>query len=330
MEKSRLELKVGLFVLMSLVLLAVLMVQFNKGTSLFRSTYELRLRTENVGGLKQKSAVLLAGVPVGTVQQIRLAPDGKIVTILLKIYRDFPVYTNATFSIESAGFLGDQFVSITPATNTLALTDAAKFADGAEVDCQKPFNLQEMARSAAGFVGRIDETAKKLDAAVTDLRAQVLNAETLGNFGASITNLKRFTEQALTTVKNINELVNTNSSQVNLAVSNTVLFSAGLLQLEHSAGDILATNSGNIHQATRNIADASETLKQLAADIQSGKGLAGAVLQNPDLATNVQMIAANLAVTSSNLNRLGLWGILWAHPHPAANTTPIHPKNTRP
>ena len=44
-------------------------------------------------------------------------------------------------------------------------------------------------------------------------------------------------------------------------------------------------------------------------ELQSGKGLAGTVLQNQQLATNVQIIAGNLAITTSNLNRLGLWGI---------------------
>ena len=316
MEKSRLETKVGLFVFIGLVLLAVLMVQFSKGTSLWRGTYNLKLQTSNVGGLKQQAAVLLAGVQVGTVQQIRLASDGKSVTVLLKIYSDFPIYHDARFVIESAGFFFDQFVSVIPTANT-----EPKLADGADVSCQEPFNLQEVARSAAGFIQRIDETAKKLDASVTDLRAQVLNAGTLANFGTSITNMKLFTEQALNTVRDINGIVNTNGAQFGIAVSNAVTFSAGLLQLENSAGDILATNSGNINQATKNIAETSATFKQLAVDLQAGKGLAGTVLQNPELATNVQTIAANLAVTSSNLNRLGLWGILWSHKPPTTNTT---------
>ncbi len=331
MEKSRLEIKVGLFVFICLALLGVLMVQFSKGTSLFRSTYQLKLHTENVGGLKQKSAVMLAGVPVGSIKQIQLSPDGKVVTILLKIYRDYPVYTNATFAIESAGFLGDQFVSITPATNTLAMPDSAKFADGAEVDCQKPFNIQQVARDAAGFIQRIDETAKKLDASVTDLRAQVLNAGTLANFGTSITNLKLFTEQALGTLKNINGIVETNRVQVSVAVSNAVLFSVELTRLAASAQTLLDTNGATISVAARNIAEATETFKKLATDLQAGKGLAGTVLQNPELATNFQVIAANLAVTTSNLNRIGLWGILWSQKPAVTNTTvPINrPRSTR-
>ena len=40
-------------------------------------------------------------------------------------------------------------------------------------------------------------------------------------------------------------------------------------------------------------------------------GLAGNLLKNEKLATDVSLIASNLSIVSSNLNRLGLWGIMW-------------------
>lgn len=315
MEKSRLELKVGLFVFIGLALLAVLLVQFSKGTSLFRGTYMVNLHTENVGGLKQRSGVLLSGVQVGSVNSIVLAKDGKSVTVYLKIYNDFPIHKDARFVIEQAGFLGDQFVSIIPTDNK-----GEVLADGADVNCAVPFNLQEVARDAAGFIKRIDETAKKLDASVAALQERVLNGETLANFGTSITNMRLFTEQALDTVRSINLIVATNVNQVSIAVSNAVLFSAGLTQLSDKAQAVLNTNSVNIAAATKNIEEATVVFKQLAADLQAGKGLAGTVLQNQELATNIQAIAQNLSVTTSNLNRSGLWGILWSHKPPATNT----------
>ena len=316
MEKSRLEMKVGLFVAVGLILLAVLVIQFSKGTSLFRGTYALQLHAVNVGGLKVKSGVLLSGVQVGTVNEIRLAPDGKSVTILLRVYTDDPSYHDARFVIDTAGILGDQVVSVLPTAN-----QERALVDGDQVDCQEPFDLQEVARSAAGFIQRLDGSAKKLDEAITDLRAQVLNAQTLSSFGTSITNLRIFTEQAIATVKGINEVIATNSAQVGVAVSNAVCFSTELTRLAGSAQDVLATNGANLTATTKNLEDISVTAKQLAADLQAGKGLAGTVLQNPDLATNVQLLAANLAVTSSNLNRLGLWSILWSHKPASTNTT---------
>jgi phospholipid/cholesterol/gamma-HCH transport system substrate-binding protein len=320
MDKSRLETKVGLFVFIVLALLALLMLQFSKSTSLWRGTYELHLHAANVGGIKPRASVLLAGVQIGTVADIRLAPDTKSVTIDLKIYKEFRIYHDARFVIEQSGFLGDQYISIVPNENL-----EPQWADGADVQCESPFNLQQVARDAAGFIQRMDETAKKLDQAVTDLRSQVLNTQTLANFGTSITNLRVFTEQALATVSDINSIVNTNGAQIGVAVSNAVLFSSDLIHLSESAHAVLATNSANINDATRNIADASATFKAITADVQAGKGLAGAVLQSPELATNLQTIAANFAITSSNLNRQGLWGILWSHKPPATNPAAANP-----
>ena len=320
MEKSRLEIKVGLFVLIGLVLLAVALIQFSKGTSLFRDTYQLQLHAVNVGGLKQRAGVLLAGVEVGNVSSIQLAKDGKSVTILLRIYRGYVIYSDARFVIEQAGFLGDQYVSVIPTKN-----EGQILTNNATVECEEPFNLQEVARSTAGFVKRIDATAKKLDDSVSELQRVVLNGETLTNFATALNNTRTFSDQALGTVGDVNALIATNSSQVGLAVSNAVAFSQELTRMAGSANLLLATNGAQISAAAQNVRAASEELKQLMDGLQSGRGLAGTLLQNGELATNVQSIAGNLAVTSSNLNQFGLWGILWAHkPHetgPATNRT---------
>jgi len=308
MDKSRLETKVGLFVSIGLALLAVLLIYFSKGTSLFHGTYELRLHAGNVGGLKLRAGVLLAGVQVGSVSDIKLANDGKSVTILLNIYKEDKIYHDARFVIEQSGFLGDQYVSIVPTTNSPPLLQ-----DGADVDCQEPFNLQEVARSTSGFIKRIDETVKKLDDSITDLRRVVLNENTLTNFSAAVINMRTFSEQAINTVNDINAFIATNGSQASLAVSNVVFFSQELMRLANAAEGVLATNSTDITTAVKNIESSTEVLKSLLSDAQSGKGLAGTMLQNEQLATNVQAIANNLAIASSNLNRLGLWGLLWHH-----------------
>jgi phospholipid/cholesterol/gamma-HCH transport system substrate-binding protein len=321
MNKSRLEWKVGLFVFIGLVLLAALLIAFSKGASLVRNTYRLNLTAVNVGGLKPQASVLLAGVNVGSVSKIDLAKDGKSVKITLQIYQDYPIYSDARFVIESSGFLGDQYVSVIPMENK-----EPTLTNNASVNCQEPFNIQEVARSAAGFIKRLDETAKKLDASVSDLREKVLNAQTLSSFGASVTNLKYLTDEAVDTVHNINGLIATNGSQFTLAISNVLVFSDSLNVLADKAQTLLTTNGANITDATYNLDQISADIKQLTEDLQAGKGLAGTVLQNQQLATNFQQLAANLSVTSSNLNRLGVWGILWSHKPATTNANTATPK----
>ena len=295
MEKRRLELKVGLFVFIGLALLGALLIQFSKGASIFRGTYELRLDAVTAGSLKPRAPVSLAGVQIGSVSDIQLAPSSTNVIILLEIYKSVKIYHDARFVIEQSGFLGDEYVSVEPTQNQPPVLQ-----NGATVECEPPFNLQETVRSATGFIQRIDETAKKLDVSVSELQQAVLNGQTLTNLSVAIENFRAFSQQAVSAASDINALIATNGSQVGFAVSNIVLFSQDL-----------NTNDETISAALKNIESATETLTNLMSGLQSGRGLAGTVLQDQQLATNVQAIANNLSIATSNLNRLGLWGFLW-------------------
>jgi hypothetical protein len=200
---------------------------------------------------------------------------------------------------------------VVPTANSLPL-----LTNGADVECEAPFNLQEVARGAAGFIERLDDTAKKLDSSVTDLRAQVLNAQTLANFGTSITNLRIFTEQAMDTVQDIHAIIGTNSAEVSATVSNISLFSSRL-------NSLLATNGDNLTAATKNIQELTVSAQELLQDVRGGKGVAGSLLADNQTATNLQLLAENLSTASSNLNRFGLWHFLWAHNPP--NTNAVKP-----
>jgi phospholipid/cholesterol/gamma-HCH transport system substrate-binding protein len=324
MDNKRLETKVGLFVFIGLILVAALLIQFSKGASIFRGTYTVLLHSANVGGLKQRAAVLLAGVEVGSVDDIQLDPEGKSVTIHLSIYKQYnQIYNDAQFVIEQSGFLGDEYVAIVPTLN-----QGTVLTNGASVDCQPPFNLQEVARSAAGFVERIDDTARKLDDSVSQLQRVVLNEQTLTNFSIAVNNMRDFSENAIGAIGDIHSIIATNGEQIGGAVSNMLFFSKQLTQLANSADILLDTNGVEITSAMKNIDSATETLTNLMNGMQSGQGLAGAILQNPDLSSNVQVIAGNLAITSSNLNRFGLWHVLWHHE--AETNTPSRESEQRP
>lgn len=311
MNKSRLEWKVGLFVFITLAVLGVLLLQFSKGTNLFRPTKTILLRAANVGGLKVRAAVFMAGVQIGTVSDIKLGPQGTNVTISLKLYNEYEIHKDARFAIEQAGFLGDQYVAILPTKN-----QGDVFHDQDVAEAEAPFNIQEVARSAGSFLRRIEETANHLNDAIADVRRLVLNEQTLTNLSVAAGNLRVVTERALATVEGLNSFVGTNAAAVGIAGSNLVSFSQQLDQFGGGLNQVLATNSPGVNAAVKNIESSTIILKDLLADIQAGKGLAGNLLQNPELSTNLSLIASNLSITSSNLNRLGLWGVLWEHKPP--------------
>jgi len=307
MDKARLEIKVGVFVLVSLLLLAALLVSFSKGVTRFARTYDLKLRTTDVGGIKRGASVLMAGYPIGNVNRLTLSSNGESVVLTLQIKQEHSIRTNAVFVIEQSGFLGDQFVAIYPDTNHTARF----FNPGEEATCPPPFNLQQTARDASGFIRRIDETARKLDAAIADIRRLVLNEETLVQVSNTLSNLRVASGRAVTVIDNINTLVDTNAPIISESVSNVAYFSDQLSQFSGSLNTLLATNADEISAALKSVETSAAVLRQLLEDVRAGKGTAGRLLGDEQMAANVAQIAQNLSVTSSNLNRFGLWRILW-------------------
>jgi len=316
MTKSRLEWKVGLFMFISLIVLAALLLEFSKGINIFRPTKIILLRAPNVGGLKIRAQVLMAGVQVGTVSDVRLGPQGTNVTIWLKIYSQYEVHKDARFALETSGFLGDQYVAIIPTKN-----QGEVFPDQGVAEAEAPFNIQEVARSAGSFLRRIEETANRLNDAIADVRRLALNDQTLTNLSIAVGNLRTVSEHAISAVDGLNSLVTSNAPALSTSGSNLVTFSEQLTNFGGDLSQLLATNSPVLNAAVKNIESSTITLKDLLADVQAGKGLAGNLLQNPVLATNVSLIVSNLSITSSNLNRLGLWGIMWQHKPPKKDRT---------
>ena len=318
MSQKRLEWKVGLFVVVCLVLLGLLVLNFSKGLTFFTPTYSLRLKTSNVGGIKREATVLEAGVPVGNVAGAELSTDGRTVTVLLKIHSRYQIHGDAVFTIDSMGFLGDQYVAIIAGKN-----EAPILKDGEEVICREPFNLQEVARSALGFIQRIDETARKLDSALARVEQHVLNENTLTNLATTIANFRVLSERALATVDNFDRVVQSNTFPVSVTASNLALFSHQLNDLAGDLQQVLRTNKTEFAAAVKNIESSSAMMKSLLSDLEAGKGLAGSLLKDEQLSAGVSQLISNLTMLSSNLNRHGLlWKPKKTEPRPPS---PLYP-----
>ena len=324
MSKSRLEWKVGIFVIIALVAMAVLLLGFSKGLTFFRPTYDIKLKATTVGGLRRKAMVMISGVQVGTVSDIDLDPSGTNVSLTLRIYSRYKIYHDAGFFIEQTGFLGDQYVSVRPVRNQGPIYQNGETAYAAE-----PFDLQEFTRSASGFITRIDETVKKLNDVLLDLTRVVLKPENLTNVSVAVANLRVFTDRALNTIDNVNAVLATNAPALDHAGTNLVVFSEQMTQLSSRLNDVVRTNAPDLNTALKNIETSTETLKGLVGDVQAGRGLAGKLVRDDRMAADVSQILSNLSITSSNLNRLGLWGILWQHKPPKTSEPPERLRSPR-
>jgi phospholipid/cholesterol/gamma-HCH transport system substrate-binding protein len=116
MKQTRaVELGAGLFVLLGVAALFFLTTQTTNLGSYTAKGYELVGHFDNVGGLKARAPVTVAGVAVGRVVAIDVDPERLRAVVRMKIdpaYDRLPDDSDA--AILTAGLIGGQYIGITP------------------------------------------------------------------------------------------------------------------------------------------------------------------------------------------------------------------------
>ncbi|MCX7935882.1 MAG: MlaD family protein, partial [Planctomycetota bacterium] len=107
-SSARLELIIGAFILVGILLVAGMILLFgNRGRGLFAASYKVIVDFEHVGNLRPGAPAKLGGYQIGRVADIRLAPHGVEVEVDIA-GRDLPLDTVA--AISNAGLVGDTFL----------------------------------------------------------------------------------------------------------------------------------------------------------------------------------------------------------------------------
>lgn len=122
MNKQRMELLVGVFVVLGALALVFLALKAaNLGKFSGGATYMLEARFDNIGGLKPRAPVRSAGVVVGRVTRITLDAHTfqGVVTMEVSQGLEFPKDTSA--KILTSGLLGDQYIGLEPGGDTVNL-----------------------------------------------------------------------------------------------------------------------------------------------------------------------------------------------------------------
>ena len=277
--KTKTEWKVGLFLAISLVVTAVLVINFSQGTNPLTKIYTIHLTTKNVDGLVKNAVVMMAGVPVGKISAIHLNTDTYIVTLDAKIKAEYQILADAKFFIETAGFLGDKYIGVIPGDNKLP-----PLQNGATVVCQESFDLVRAARSATDLIDELKVVATQVTNIVNRIDSKLLDEQTLTNLAAGLSNLREISAEASATIAAVNQLILTNTPPINAAINNVVAFSE---QLKNAGSEMLnpvATNRIVIDESLANIKATTESLRNLVVAAEQGKGLAGKLFSDEELA----------------------------------------------
>ncbi|MEK7231146.1 MAG: outer membrane lipid asymmetry maintenance protein MlaD [Pseudomonadota bacterium] len=136
MERSTLDLWVGLFVVAGLGALTILALKVgNMGSFGGTETYQISASFTNIGGLKPRAAVKSSGVVVGRVAAITFDNDKFMAKVLMNIESRYKFPKDSSASVLTAGLLGEQYIGIEGGGEDamLANGDALKLAQSAVV-----------------------------------------------------------------------------------------------------------------------------------------------------------------------------------------------------
>lgn len=110
------DLLVGIFMLLG-VLAFIILVMKVSGLTTFRSNdvYSVTADFTDIGGLKVRAPVTVAGVKVGEVSRIELEPGQLNAKVTMALHRNMQIpYDDVSARILTEGLLGSNYISIVP------------------------------------------------------------------------------------------------------------------------------------------------------------------------------------------------------------------------
>jgi phospholipid/cholesterol/gamma-HCH transport system substrate-binding protein len=116
------DLIVGLFVAVGLGAIAYLSIQVGGVTYAGRGGLVLHATFDQIGGLKLRAPVSVAGVHVGQVRGIDL-DESLRARVTLEVEKNLALPVDSSAAIHTAGLLGDQYVALEPGGEEALLKD---------------------------------------------------------------------------------------------------------------------------------------------------------------------------------------------------------------
>ena len=163
------QLRVGLLVLVSLVILAAGIFFISGHVGFLSRHYTLKTYFASAGGVHEGAEVRLAGIAVGNINKIQLSPYSdpeRSVEIDMQVSHDYQdkIRADSVATIETAGLLGDAYIDITRGGQGQAV-----IPDKGEIKSQQEADIKRIVQNANDVVSNL----RVLSATLNDITNQI-------------------------------------------------------------------------------------------------------------------------------------------------------------
>lgn len=299
------ELRVGVFVLAGLFLLAVA-IFYVTGAGTLGPKYRLITYLPEVEGLGTGAPVRLDGVAVGDVQSIQLTPhpqdEAHNITLVMRISKKFQndIRTDSTASLITEGLLGNRYVTI-----SRGLTGAVLQSNGV-VPGKEEAAMKQMVERGADLMQNLGALSDDLRGIVDDVHkgrgtlGKLMNDPSLynhldstaGKMDSLVTSIQKG-EGTMGRLVSSDEMYNKAGTAIDHV--NNVL--GAVEQQKGTIGKLVYDPS--FYNSAKGLTDKGNTLLE---GVNEGKGTLGKLVHDDALYTNLKDASANVREATGKLN----------------------------
>jgi phospholipid/cholesterol/gamma-HCH transport system substrate-binding protein len=275
MKNKLTNLKVGITVFISLIILLIFISVVGTENNVLTSTYNLKLFLPTVDGLAEGSMVTLGGLKAGSVKKLEFAKlngvNGLIATVSVKNSLSSMITEKSTASIKSLGMLGDKYVDI-----EIGQLSEKPLKDG---DFMKLSNSFSIEGAVNGLQGKLDSVFAEMKNAVKEYKGV---AEKINNGDETVGKLISSPELYNSTMKIVSKIDN---------------ITTAIAQQNGTAGQLIYNKT--LYDNLNNIA---VNMKYIIDSVTAGKGTAGKFLKDDKLYNNLESISNRLDSLTLKIN----------------------------
>ena len=316
------ELRVGIFVVVCLALIAGLILKFGKYEKLAKKSYAVTVIFSDVGGIVRDADVLYGGISVGKVGNITLDQEGVLkVNVQLNLDQTVKIRKDAKFVINQSGLLGDRYIDVTPQSATAEFLKPGDTVDGtASMDLTEAIHgVVDVLHQAGGTIERLDKTIQRID-------ETVLSTQSLEHIDASLANIEVASSNAVGLTLSMRSIVDENRGKVDNVLTRFSDAADNLSKTSKNVDQLVSANQDDIRAAMKNLAESTAKVNDILARLQNGEGTVGKLLVDPTLHDEIVHLVQNWRK----------YGLLYKEGYRAASKTPAEssrgavPQSARP
>ncbi|MFA5073600.1 MAG: MlaD family protein [Nitrospirota bacterium] len=293
MAKLSAEAKVGLLVILGSVVLLYMTIAVGKYSFGEKKGYVLEAFFDSVAGLDVKSAVRMAGVKIGVVEQVALEDHRAKVT--MRINPEVRIPRDSIAMIKTLGLMGEKYVEFVPARSM-------EHQPGSYAN--SPYYQANEQVQATASPSDVDKLLGQLSAIADDVKQVTTSLKEALGTEQGAQSVKDMVRDLHTTMANIREFSHTLNSGGGELVQRLNELIASLNEVVGENRENLKLTLENVKEASQNAERAIASIEQTTKKIERGEGTLGKLINDDSVYNNIDIAAKGLGDYMGRVDRL--------------------------